>query len=187
VVAAESDDAREGFPAKGPAGGGTGLVGVGGGGTGENVKVAFFNLAERKGVVVGSYGDVTAIEDGGPAVERVGLERDVVSAVKVETARTLTDTGGTEASTGAVGSARVEGRADEGDVVAGIRVFQAVLVGETAEGGDAREHRVGLSASITGESVVPERLVGTRHGLLGVAIVGNGNPDGHCPAEAEKS
>ncbi len=31
---------------------------------------------------VRSHGDIAAVEDGGPAIERVGVERDIVAAAE---------------------------------------------------------------------------------------------------------
>ena len=68
VVAAEGEEAGEGFTRLG----GAGEVGGGGGGAGQEGVVAGFDLREGVGVVVGGYGDIAAVEDGGPAVEGVG-------------------------------------------------------------------------------------------------------------------
>ena len=62
----------------------TGEVSAGSGRTGEELIVAQFNLFERVGVVVGCHGDVTAIEYGGPGVEGVGVEGDVVAAAEAD-------------------------------------------------------------------------------------------------------
>lgn len=94
VVAAEGDDAGERLALDG----GAALVGVGRGRAREDAVVAILDLLERPGVVVpwgllvgeaGNGGlnwtglrghrDVTAVEHGGPAVEGVRLERDVVA------------------------------------------------------------------------------------------------------------
>lgn len=47
--------------------------GVGGGRAGEDGVVPMFDLREGIGVVVGCHGDVAAVDDGGPAVEGVGV------------------------------------------------------------------------------------------------------------------
>lgn len=46
--------------------------------------VAFLNLFEGVGVVVGGDGDVAAVDHRGPAVEGVRLERDVVPAAETD-------------------------------------------------------------------------------------------------------
>ena len=56
----------------------------------------------------------------------------------------MADARGAEASAGAVGGARVEGGADEGNVVFFGGAGEAGEVGEAAEGADAGEDGVGL-------------------------------------------
>lgn len=76
-------------------------MGVGERGPGEEGGVAFFYLVDGVGVVVAGeqgfngrdgsghggaslrcYGDISTIEDGGPAVEGVGVEGDIVAATE---------------------------------------------------------------------------------------------------------
>lgn len=78
VVTTKGDDARKCLALLG----GTKSLGVGVGSAGKDGVVAFLNLLEGVGVVVGRDGDVTAIDDPGPGVERVGLQWDVVSAAE---------------------------------------------------------------------------------------------------------
>jgi hypothetical protein len=85
------------------------LLGIRPGLTGEDAVVSLLDLVKGIGVVVRGNRDITAVEDGGPAVEGVGLEGHVVAAVQVETAGALTDTRGAEASAGTVRCAGVEG------------------------------------------------------------------------------
>ena len=80
MVASEGDQTRESAAGKGVAF----LVGGGGRGAGEERMVARLNLREGVGVVVGGDGDVAAVQDGGPAVEGVGVEGDVVAAAEPE-------------------------------------------------------------------------------------------------------
>lgn len=80
MVAAERDDAWEGFARQALTfcvGGGLGLAR-------EEGVVAFFDLLEGVRVVVGSDGDVTAVEHRGPAMERVCVQGHVVSAAGAE-------------------------------------------------------------------------------------------------------
>ena len=112
VVAAESDEAGKGFAGLGV----PGDIGIGRGGAGEEGVVAVFDLVEGVGVVVGGDGDVAAVEDGGPAVEWVCVERHVVAAVEIQTARALTDPVGPKASAGAIGGSGVEWSPNEGNV-----------------------------------------------------------------------
>ena len=46
--------------------------------------MAQFDLFESVGVVVGCDRDIAAIEDGGPAVEGVGVEGDVIAAAEAD-------------------------------------------------------------------------------------------------------
>ena len=57
---------------------------VGGGWTGEELIVAQFDLFESVGVVVGGHGDIAAVQYGGPGVEGVGIEGDVVAATEAD-------------------------------------------------------------------------------------------------------
>ena len=61
-----------------------GEVSAGGGRTGEELIVAQFDLFEGVGVVVGCDRNVAAVEYGGPAVEGVGVERDIVAATEAD-------------------------------------------------------------------------------------------------------
>ena len=78
VVAAQGDDSRQRFAFFR----GTGEVSAGGRRSGEELIVAQFDLFESVGVVVGCHGYVAAVEYGGPGVERVGIEGDVVAAAE---------------------------------------------------------------------------------------------------------
>lgn len=89
-------------------------------------------------------------------------------------------------------------RTDEGNVVLHIVAGKAWVVGDAAEGGDAREDRVGLnqqsafpilrlspyqsfpylSATITRQSVVPQALVWARNGFLIMAVIAVGRHGG---------
>jgi hypothetical protein len=56
------------------------LVGVSGRLAHKDAVVAFFDLVDRPFRVVGSDRNIAAIDDRGPAVERVGGKRDVVAS-----------------------------------------------------------------------------------------------------------
>jgi hypothetical protein len=80
----------------------TRLVGMGVRCAAQKEVVAFFDLLERIRVVIRSDWDVSTINDLSPRIERVRLQWDIVSAIEIEAARTLSDTAGAEASTWAV-------------------------------------------------------------------------------------
>ena len=85
-------------------------------------------LSVRREVVLRCNRDVSAVEHGSPAVEGVGLERNIVSAteiainirtswlgvvrvvLKIQSAGSLSNTRWTEASTWTIGRAGIEGR-----------------------------------------------------------------------------
>lgn len=90
---------------------------------------------------------------------------------------------------------------NESDIVLDISVAETGLVGQSAESGDAGEHRVGLdivstlakwqfelgpdlSAAVTRQSVVSERLMRAGDRLLAVITVGGG--DGRTAQESKR-
>lgn len=110
------------------------LVRVGGWIAGEDAIVALLNLVKSPRVVVRGNRDVTTVQHGGPAVERVRIQGHVVAsaeaqsgqtkkgstrygdvlvkwgdnALKVQPSRALADAGGSETCAGTVGCTSVE-------------------------------------------------------------------------------
>lgn len=102
--------------------------------------MSVLDLLEGVRVIVGCHGDVAAIKNSRPRIERVGLERYIVASVKVQATRALTDTRGSEARAGTIRCANVKGRANEGKVVLYVFLRQALYVWQTSKGRDSREH-----------------------------------------------
>lgn len=75
---------------------------------------------------------------------------------------------------------------DEGDVIVDISARQTRQVRQASERGDAREDRVCLRASVTGQSVVPESLQGTSYRRLVLVVVTMGSCESR-EAEGEQT
>uniref|UniRef100_A0A1Y1M106 Uncharacterized protein n=1 Tax=Photinus pyralis TaxID=7054 RepID=A0A1Y1M106_PHOPY len=77
MVSAKGDDTGQSPPLDCRAS----FISVCGGGSGQDLKMSFLNLLESPCVVVRCDWNITAVEDSGPAVERICFEWDVVAAV----------------------------------------------------------------------------------------------------------
>ena len=105
VVAAEGDDSWQGLTVLC----GAFLLGVCGGGAGEDAVVAFFDLVEgpcivipisstinimpgrylregKEGEAIRSHRDISTIQDSSPAIERIRIQRHVVSSTEANPA-----------------------------------------------------------------------------------------------------
>ena len=178
VITAHGDHTREGliFLRK------SRLVGVSGRVAHEDAVVAFFDLVNSPLRIVGSNGDIAAVDDSSPAVEWVGGERHVVTStveradvsycaytggktianlLQVETTTALPDTLRSETRARSVARAGIMGSSEESNIVLDLVGGQARSILETAKGRNSREDRVRLQLStkpmsIPNEPIIPE-------------------------------
>ena len=106
--------------------------------------MALLYLAKRVGVVVGGDGDVTAVKDGGPAMERICIEGHIVATIEVESTRALSDARGPKSSTWAVRSTSVKWSSNKRYIEFLNIACEAREIRQTSKGADAREDGVGL-------------------------------------------
>jgi hypothetical protein len=132
----------------------------------QNAVVTFFDLVDSPCWVVRGDRNITAIEYGSPAVERVGSERYVIAStvgdvlisfrsqpsgeivlnlLKIETATALTDTLRSKSCTRPVARAGIVGSSKERDIVLDLVGCQAGCVLETTERADTREDGIRLT------------------------------------------
>jgi hypothetical protein len=161
MIASHGDHTREGLALLGK----SNLLCVCGRLAHQNAIVAFFDLVDSPCWIVRGNGNITAIEYGGPAVERVGSKRYVVAStvgdvqisfrpqppgeivrnlLKIETTTALTNTLRSETRTGPVARTGIVGSSKERDVVLDLVGCQTGCVLKTTESADTREDGIRL-------------------------------------------